>query len=44
MLVFWLHAATGSTHYFFFALQVLQVPQVQALLLAFVFGPLPNPG
>jgi hypothetical protein len=44
VLIFWLHAATGSTHYFFFALQALQVPQVHALPLAFAFGPLPNPG
>ncbi len=45
MFVFWPHAATGSTHYFFFfALQDLQVPQVQALPLALDFGPLPNPG
>jgi len=73
MLIFWLHAATGSAHYFFFrraakselsilpslsasslpclpfngfffALQSLQVPHVQALPLAFDFGPLPKPG
>jgi len=43
VLVLWLHAATGGTHYFFFALQALQVPQVQAFF-AFDFGPLPNPG
>jgi hypothetical protein len=30
VLVFWLHATTGGAHYFFFALQTLQVPQVQA--------------
>jgi len=43
VLVFRLTAATGSAHYFFFDLQALQVPQVQAFF-DFDFGPLPKPG
>jgi hypothetical protein len=42
VLVFRLTTATGGAHYFFFfALQDLQVPQVQALPLGL---PLPKPG
>jgi hypothetical protein len=43
VFVFRLHTATGGTHYFFFALHALQVPQVHAFF-DFVFGPLPYPG
>jgi hypothetical protein len=43
VLVFRLHTAASCTHYFFFALQALQVPQVQAFF-DFAFGPLPKPG